>query len=61
MISDYVILWNFLIIQFQLVIKDWIRPTNLSLIAGTYSDLTLSRTVSWLLESSALIFESQTS
>jgi putative transposase len=44
MISDYVILWKFLIIQFQLVIKDWIRPTNLSLIAGTYSDLTRSRT-----------------
>jgi putative transposase len=44
MISDYVILWNFLIIQFQPVIKDWIRPTNLSLIAGTYSDLTRSRT-----------------
>lgn len=43
-ISDYVILWKFLIIQFQLAIKDWIRPTNLSLIAGTYSDLTRSRT-----------------
>ena len=44
MISDYAILWKFLIIQFRLLIKDWIRPTNLSLIAGTYSDLTRSRT-----------------
>ncbi len=44
MISDYATLWKFLIIQFQLVIKDRIRPSNLTLIAGRYSDLTRSRT-----------------
>lgn len=44
MIVFYVFLWESFIIKFLQLIKVWVKPATLSLIAGTFSALTRSRT-----------------